>query len=137
MPEKKRTLMLMAGLCIVIGGVITAIAAGLIDVPAEDVHAPMWVLAMCGGVFLVAGLILLAGPESRLSSFGAFFICASFGCVGAWVAIFAAPESISGGLPFLSRTTNGMIGKWLFGFGALISFAIAGVALRECLRTRD
>jgi uncharacterized membrane protein YphA (DoxX/SURF4 family) len=88
-------------------------------------------------LMLMAGLMLIAGQKSRLSSFGAFFICVSFGCIATWVACFAPPESISGGLPFVSRTTNGMVGKGLFGFGALICFAIAGVALRECFRARD
>lgn len=130
----RRNHALVGWLCVAAGAFILATAAGLIPVAEEDVHAPTWVLALCGLVFLVGGLMVFAGTRSRLNSLFAAVLCCAFGAIGAWVTFFSPAESISGGLPFLAQSTNAAIGRWLFGFGTLISFGIAGIALRQFLR---
>ncbi len=123
-------------LCIAFGLFFLAGAFGIVPLePAGD--TPIWVVGMCGVVFAVAGVMILLGPQSPMTSLGAAILCAAFGAIGSWVALFAAPESISGGLPFVSAETNGKIGKVFFGLGALMSFAIAGVAWRQFRRSRS
>ncbi len=126
--------MVLACLCLVIGAAIMLVAAGIINVADENVHAPRWVLGLCGLVFLLGGLMILAGAKSRFNALGATLMCGSFGLVGAWITFYSPDDSITGGLPFLSQSTNAAMGRWMFGAGALISFAIAWVALRQFLR---
>ncbi len=126
--------MILACLCLAIGAAIMLVAAGIINVADENVHAPRWVLGLCGLVFLLGGLMIFAGAKSRFNALGATLICGSFGLVGAWIRFFSPDDSITGGLPFLSRSTNAAMGRWMFGAGALICFAIAWVALHQFLR---
>ena len=130
----KRGNIVLACLCLAIGAAIMLVAAGIINVAADSIHAPLWVLGLCGLVFLLGGLMIFAGAKSRFNALGAALMCGSFGLVGAWVTFFSPDNSITGGLPFLSQATNATIGRWMFGTGALISFAIAWVALRQFLR---
>lgn len=120
--------------CLAAGLLITAVALGLISVPPEDVHAPMWVLGLCGSVFVLGGIMAMAGPKARVTALGAALMCLCFGVVGGWVAIAAPPGSIAGGIPLLSQETNDTIGRFLFGGGALMCLAIAALALRQFLR---
>mgnify|MGYP003637148135 CR=1 FL=1 len=125
---------LVGWLCVAAGAFILATAAGLIPVPEEDINAPTWVIALCGLVFLVGGVMAFAGTRSRLNSLFAAILCGAFGAIGAWVTFFSPAESISGGVPFLAQSTNAAIGRWVFGFGTLITLGIGAIALREFLR---
>ena len=125
--------LITACLCLFIGAAILLAAADIINIPEQDIHAPRWVLGLCGLVFLLGGFMILAGAKSRFNSLGAAILCGSFGLVGAWVALFSPDDSIVGGVPFLSQATNSGIGRWVFGIGSLISFAIAWIAMREFL----
>jgi hypothetical protein len=54
-----------------------------------------------------------------------------FGVMGIWVSLFSSSEGFSGGLPFLSQDLNILIGRCLFGLGAIISFALSAWAFRR------
>lgn len=125
---------LVGWLCIAAGIFILATAAGLIPVPEDDINAPTWVIALCGLVFLVGGIMAFAGTRPRLNALFAALLCGAFGAIGTWVTFFSPAESISGGVPFLAQSTNAAIGRWVFGLGTLITFGIAAIALREFLR---
>lgn len=56
-------------------------------------------------------------------------ICLSLSIIGFWVAFYG--EDIQGGIPFIAEVTNQMIGRTVFGFGALITGLLAVVAFRE------
>ena len=130
----KRGTVILACLCLAIGATIVLMAAGIIEVADESVHAPRWVLGLCGLVFLLGGFMMLAGAKSRFNALGAAILCGSFGLIGVWATFFTPDDAITGGVPFLSQSTNATIGRWLFGAGFLISFAIAWVALRQFIR---
>lgn len=117
-------------LCVALGLLPMVVALGWISVPATSLHAPKWILALCGGIFVVAGIMLVLGSRSRANDFLAGVICLLFGIVGAWIALLGPAEGISGGLPFLSGAANAVIGRWVFGIGALLCFAIATYAFR-------
>ena len=74
--------------------------------------------------------MILMGENSKYNSLGAAVILVCFALCGGWVAFFASPESIEGGLLFLSQEANGVLGKAVFGSGALISAALSMYAWR-------
>jgi len=135
--SSRKSRFVIGGFSLLAGLFILLIASRVIAVPEGDVHAPFWVLGLSGLVFVVAGAMAMAGPDSRATAFGAFIICLSFAVLGAWVALFSAEGSISGGIPFLSRESNSVFGRWVFGAGAVISLLVAWMALKQFLRGRN
>lgn len=106
-------------------------ALGILPIDPRDVHAPGWVLALCGLVFIVGGLMILLGHRARLNDALAAVFCYSAAAMGAWVALFGPADQITGGLPFLSRAANVALGRAVFGSGAVLSLAIAIYATRR------
>lgn len=80
---------------------------------------------------MIAGLMIFLAQHPRANDFLAGVLCTLFGCMGVWVALFSSSDGFSGGWFFLSDEQNETIGRWLFGFGALVSFAIATWAFRR------
>lgn len=117
-------------LCVALGLLPISIALGWIAVPATSLHAPRWILALCGGLVVIAGCMVFLGNRSRASDFLAGVICLLFAIVGAWVALLGPAEGFSGGLPFLSGSANTTLGRWIFGVGALLCLAISAYAFR-------
>ena len=123
--EPQKTNPFFGWICIVLGSLVLLIAFGVIPVDPATVYAPYGILGLCGLVFVIAGIMLLMGENSKYNSLGAAVILVCFALCGGWVALFASPESIEGGLPFLSKEVNGIIGKAVFGGGALISAGLS------------
>ncbi|MEZ4697717.1 MAG: hypothetical protein R2832_14985 [Rhodothermales bacterium] len=123
----------MAFVTTAFGVVPILIAIGVIELDAGSVHAPMWVLAMCGGVFILAGIMVLLGQNSRASYFLAALLCLCFAAIGGWVAPAAAAENF-GGIPFVPSKTNFSIGRIAFGLGALLCLACSYLTLMKALR---
>lgn len=117
-------------LCVCIGTGILLIALGLIPVDPATVHAPYSVLGLCGVVFFLAGVMILLGENSKYNSLGASVMLICFAIIGGWATVFASTEGMRGGLPFLSDGINVLLGKSLFGFGALVCAALAVYAFK-------
>jgi len=124
----------LALLCIAVSLYLFSIASGFIPTSDEQAHAPLWVIGLCGVVFLIGGCMILLGRHSRVNDLLAAILCAIFGVVGLWVSLFSSSEGFSGGIPFLSYEQNVTIARWVFGLGSLISFAIAAYAFRRSIR---
>lgn len=120
--------------CILFGLVPLAIALDLVPGAADRLHAPRWVAAMAGVVFIIAGCMALLQAKRRLVDALAFVLLFLFGVIGAWVALFSPGGGITGGIPFLSSDVNGTVGRVVFGLGAVLSFAMSLYALRMALR---
>jgi len=118
-------------LCIVMGLIPVLIALGVIKPDPSNVHAPMWVVAVGGTIFILAGFMILLGQRSRFTNLLASLLCACFGCVGAWISLFAPPQDFSGGIPFMPDAFNLILARWIFGLGAAMSFAISIFAFRQ------
>lgn len=135
MRQSKRARPILAVLCVALGIYPLSIALGFVHVGDAQVHAPMWVIALSGIVFLIAGCMILLANRSRANDVLACIVCLLFGVVGMWVALFGASESFSVGMPLLSHDANVKIARGVFGSGAIICFAISGYAFRQTFRS--
>lgn len=114
--------------CIALGCYPVALGLGLLPVDEAGLSAPLWVVAGAGFAFIIAGFMILFARHSRINDLLAGVLLLLFGTMGIWVSLFSSSEGFSGGLPFLSQELNILLGRWLFGLGALISFAMCGYA---------
>ena len=117
--------------CIAIGCYPIAISFGLVPFDDAPLNAPQWVVAGAGIAFVIAGLMILLAHHPRANDFLAGVLCMLFGFMGAWVALFSSSAGFSGGWFFLSDEQNETIGRWVFGVGAVVSFAVAAWAFRR------
>ncbi len=124
-------------LCIALGLFPLGIAFDLVPVDPNSVHAPPWVLALCGLVFISGGGLILLHRHRLLQHVFAGTITGSFGLVGLWVALFAPADGFSGGFFFVSDETNVTIARWIFGIGAVLALAIFANAMFRIGRGDD
>ena len=123
----------LAGFCVVMGLVPLLISMGAIPVEPGSVHAPRWVVGLAGLVFVVGGIMIFLGPQSGWSDALAAILLASFAAVGGWVSVFGESEYISGGLPLVSRETNIIIARCVFGAGAVVCLLLLRIAMKRAV----
>ncbi|MBT8065911.1 MAG: hypothetical protein KJO09_01625 [Gammaproteobacteria bacterium] len=121
--------------CVALGCYPISMALGWLPVDEADVMAPMWVVAMAGLAFVIAGAMILLANHSWANDLLAGVLCLLFGITGTWVSLFSSSEGFSGGSPLLSDESNVMLGRWLFGIGALMCFAISAYAFRRAAQS--
>jgi len=108
------------------GLVIIGVASGVIPAEPGSIHAPPWVLATAGGMFLPVGVWILSQGTALARVF--HYAVGPLVLVGLlsilhWVAFGPGVRQCSGGItiPFLSR--GGPVGdlecRFAFGYGAL------------------
>lgn len=136
MAKDIRSLSTRAGLvygigCLLLGCYPIAVALGFIPVDDGELTAPRWIIAGAGLTFVVAGLMILFANHSRANDYLAGVLLLLFGALAMWVSVLSSEEGFSGGLPFLSPELNIVVGRWVFGFGALICFALSVYAFRR------
>ena len=137
MQTSRRSNWPVALLCLAAGSFLLSVAWGLIgDGPNQD-QAPHFIVALSGFVFIIAGCMIFVGRKSRFNNLLAGILCLSFGLIGAWVAFYAPAEGFSGGLPLVSNDTNIVIGRWVFGIGSLMCFAISAWAFKRFYRSSN
>jgi len=122
--------------CIILGLYPIAIATELWPVDATAVHVPIWVVFLCGVVFLMGGAMILIDRDSKFNAVCAAILLMGMGAVGAWVTVLGPPAGFSGGMPFLPGEYNVIFARWVFGCGALVSFMISAYAIRALLKPR-
>lgn len=137
MQTPPRSNLIIALLCTVLGGFLVLVACGLIEDDPTKRHAPDLIIALSGSVFIIAGIMILLGRQSRFNDLLAAILCMTFGIIGAWVAIYGASEGFSGGLPFISDEANTKLARGVFGLGSLSCFAISGWAFKRFYRSSD
>lgn len=123
--------------CILLGCYPIAVALGIIPIGQGELTAPRSVIGGAGVAFVIAGLMILLGRYSRANNFLAGLLLLLFGAMGAWVALFSSDAGFSGGLPFLPAELNVSIGRWVFGIGSLICFALSLYAFRLAANRPD
>ena len=113
-----------------------ALATELLPADAAMLRAPMWVIFLCGVVFVLGGAMLLVDRNSRLNALCASLLLLVMGVIGAWVALLGPAAGFSGGIAFLPHAYNVTLARWVFGLGALVSFMMLAYALRTLLQPR-
>jgi len=92
---------------------------------------PQWVVTIAGVVILLAGLMMMIkDPRSKWKDLLAALFCALMGTIGGWIALCTDEAQISGSSQWFSELTGLPLGRIVFGFGALLCFAMMGYALQ-------
>lgn len=119
----------LIGLLFVAAGILPMLAAFDVGpLGREDINGPPWLGFAAGGIFVSAGLAVMAGPQAPLVGglFGALAL-AGLAAIGNWIAFGAGERACSGSisLPGLSSHSDfsGLGCRIPFGFGALITDA--------------
>lgn len=127
----------MALLCIVCGALPIGFASGLLPVDPKSLHAPRYIVALCGLLFWIAAWALVAGPaRPRLNNILGAVLTAIFALIGGWVALDGSSDGFGGGMPFVSHAANVNIGRAVFGCGAIISAGLSLYAIRKAFTSR-
>ncbi|MBT8401906.1 MAG: hypothetical protein KJO98_15635 [Rhodothermia bacterium] len=111
------------------GAAITGVGAQVIPVDPATVHAPYWVIVLCGLVFMAGGMAAVIGEKHPLNGVLAAIIALGLAASFAWVTLFGDSEHMSGGVWFLPQSVNDILGRILFGLGSIMGFVIGGLAL--------
>lgn len=122
--------------CIAIGCYPIVMSLGFVAIAEPDSTTPPWVIFGAGFSFVIAGLMILLAHHSRGNDLLAGVLLLVFAAMGVWVSIFSPDSGFSGGLPFLPREQNVLLGRWLFGLGACISLSLSIWAFRRAASER-
>jgi len=107
------------------------VAAGVVPSGSEGRAAPMMVVAMAGLVLAAGGIALMLSSASRLRLALVAVMLAGFAAIGGWIAFDGTAETISGGVSFLTREENALLGRLTFGMGAVLSVLVLILVLRQ------
>lgn len=129
---------LYIGLICAASGIFLIVVAGewFDNLKSQPNDAPNAIIALAGLVFVIAGLMIFVGQQSRMNDLLAAILCAMFGVMGVWVAFISSDHGFSGGIPFIPKQTNIILGRVMFGLGSIISFALSIWALRRFLSNK-
>jgi hypothetical protein len=109
-------------------------ASGIVPADETDLHSPNAILFLCGIVFLAGGIAIVFSSRRRVKMSMVVIILVSILIIGMWITFFGDVDHFSGGIPFVSRETNTMLARIVFGLGALIVFGMLPMALRDLFR---
>lgn len=130
----------LIGLLLVAAGILPMLAAFDIGpLRVNDINGPPWLGIAAGGVFVAAGLAVIAGPQAPLAG-GLFGVLALAGlaAIGNWIAFGAGQRACSGSisLPWLWSGADlaGLACRIPFGLGALITDAFLGYTVVRLLQ---
>jgi hypothetical protein len=82
-----------------------------------------WLPMVVAAIFALAGLQLVTAIKGRLSALMGGLVCGGLSSLGFYVTF--SHEQLEGGVPFFPTAWNQAIGHTMFGFGALITAAMA------------
>lgn len=142
---------LMGGFTGLMGLAIVFVALDWIRVDPATIHAPRWVLGLCGGMFALTGGVILyygvrnglgtgsgstaeQGEEEKDFHVGGWLlggvICTGLAVVAGWVAFGPGERAFSGsvgvgGIGVSGSGGSEALGRWIFGVGAVLTGALA------------
>jgi hypothetical protein len=121
----------LAGLASIAAGAWPlAIGLEIARVDPRTVHAPLWVVALAGACFVIAGMALLAPRENvRLRGFFAGLVVTALAAVCDWIAFGPGERRFGQSISFAGaamRSGSGELsGRIAFGVGAVLLDAFA------------
>lgn len=150
-PASPRTTFLCGLAATGMGLFLLLFGLGLIPIKPRAGDAPLWIAAVAGVAFMLAGISIAVGAIHGVSETGELpkdtgwwmrlfytvigvIIAGALASIGSWVAFGPGPRAFSGtGLFLLSPEASAMVGRVAFGIGAAvtwlitIAFAVSGV----------
>ena len=78
---------------------------------------------IAGSMFVVAGLLILTQVRGRIRTLMVGVVCVGMSALGVFTTF--SKGALEGGIPFIPASWNQAFGRGLFGFGALLTAAIA------------
>ena len=127
----KRDRKLLSLICIVLGASVCAIAFDWLPYDPEKIHAPDWVIAMAGGVFVAGGLAIAFRQSELLVCALGNLIVIAFAAIALWVALYGPSAQFSGGIPFLPHETNLTLARIVFAASAVMCALILLPGLKQ------
>lgn len=142
-PASPRTTFVCGLLAAAMGLFILLVGLGVVPVDPRSVHGPMWIAFAASLAFLLAGISIAVGAVNGVSETGEvpkdaswwmrlfYYVlglaaAVALASIGSWVAFGPGPRAFSGtGMFLLSRETGEIVGRIVFGFGAVLTWLIA------------
>lgn len=131
-----RAKLLLGAFFVLMGLMIVMAAFGVGPMSGSKVHAPRWVIGVCGVVFASCGVVLNARSQA-IRSLGAGLVVIGLAMAFGWVALFGEARYFSGGSPLLTRAAEVLVARVLFASVAALGIGIAVNAVRKALGGRD
>lgn len=129
--RERNKLRLAAMLFVVAGAYVWAIALRLVPFDESKIHAPDWVVFLCGSLFVLAGLALLFRSNRLVVALLGNLIVLVFGTVAAWVSLFGPSDHFSGSIPLISEAANVRFARIVFGFCTVLCALMLIPGIRE------
>lgn len=129
---------IVASILLIVAGVaIVLIAIKAITIDEKLVHAPSWIIGLLGVLFIAGGLAAAFNAESGIAKWAAGTVVITITIVSGWVALYGPEAHFSGNLLFLSRETNVIIARVVFGCVSLLGVGIIAAAIKKTRRPND
>lgn len=116
-----------------VGVGILLMAADVVPIDPAKLHAPRWVLGLCGVVFLCVGALVWSNRYGAawMKDAVAFVMIASMAVMGTWVAIGPGERDFSGavGIGPFALAGELPLGRIVFGVGAAMTWLVALIPL--------
>ncbi len=127
--------MAFGGIFFLVGSFVVLVAADIIHADPSSIHAPRWVLAAVGGVFMIAGIMAalqggfgLEGMQTKLYLWLQFLfgmtLMVLFSSVFLWVGFGPGEREFTSSTTIGPITTSGSgnvsMGRIMFGGGGLL-----------------
>jgi hypothetical protein len=142
-PASPRTTLVYGLLAVAMGLFLLLMSVGVVPMRPRPGDGPLWVAAVAGLCFVLAGISVAVGAIHGVSETGElpkdtgwwmrlFYtvigvtIVGALACIGSWVAVGPGPRAFGGpGMILLSQEANDMTGRVIFGFGAVLTWLCA------------
>jgi hypothetical protein len=123
----------VAGSAIALVGLLVS---ALMLVNPETLRVPLWVALAANATFIIAGFaVAIHGFVSRKTYAGCMAgLLVLMACVPGWIAFGPGSRECTASVPFLGDEG---VCRWVFGIGALITFAMALAATRAAVTSRE
>jgi len=124
---------------VLVGAFIMGIGGGIVPVDPSSVHAPGWVVVLCGAVFALAGVATWAGRFGDEWSEGfALLIVGCFALIASWVAFGPGERQFTGGVSVGPAGGGGPVGdrsgRIAFGVGAVSLWAFTALLIGRLVK---
>lgn len=154
-PASPRTTLLCGLLAAAMGLFLLLFGLGVVPMKPRAGDGPLWIGVVAGICFMLGGISIAVGAVHGVSESGElpkdtgwwmrlFYtvigvtVAGSLATIGSWVAFGPGPRTFGGtGMFLLSLEANAMVGRIMFGIGAVITWlftiAIAVRGVRQLL----